>query len=218
MSVPADQFEGPDELLKLKVPGDWIVRKGATDAEKLQALEIILQQELGKQISFQKREVTRPVIVAKGTYKFTSPQGTYDDRHVHFYSDKLDPDEGSGGGTADTVAELIAVLGQRTGLQVIDETKNSSEKINQPYGHHSSSRIFGVTGEGKQTDKLNLMLKNLEKQINLTFTVEERTVSKWFVVDHSDGKPAVNKSVSGPYGDSAGGFGGGAGGMGGDSK
>ncbi len=194
LSIPADRFEGPDELLKLLVPGDWIVKKNISDAEKLKALEIILQEELDKKIGFQKRKVHRLVIVARGNYQFTPPSGTYSDEWVHFYSDKLDPDEGSGGGTADTVAKLIAVLGRRTGMQVIDETKNSSKEINQPYGHHGSSRLRNVKDQVEKSAKLDLMLKNLHEQTNLTFTVEQRLVSKWFVVDHTDGNSTGRKS------------------------
>lgn len=183
LNIPADQFEGPAELLNLTLPGDWIVRNGSTDAEKLKALEGILKKEIGKDIRFESRNVQRDVIVAKGTFKFTPPSGTYDDKQIHFYADKLDPDEGSGGGTADTVAALIAVLGQRTGLQVIDETTNSSEQIRQLYGHHRSSGLRSAADQAEKKAKLNLMLKNMEKQTNLTFIVEERPVSKWFVVE-----------------------------------
>lgn len=178
LSIPPDRFEGPDWLLNMPVPGDWIVRKDASDAARLHALESILQEEFGRNITFEKRRV----IIAKGTYRFTPPSGTYNDRYVHFYSDALDANEGSGGGTADTVAELIAVLGKRTGISVVDETTNGSQVIHQPYGHHRSSRLRNIDDE-TQRDLLNQMLRNLEKQTNLTFTVEERPVEKWFVTE-----------------------------------
>ena len=201
LSIPDDQFEGPKELLKFPVGGDWIVRKNVSDAEKLRALEKILLEELGEKIIFQKRKVVREVIVAKGEFKFSRPSGTYDDRRMHFYSDKLDP-RVTGVGKADTVAELINVLGQRTGLQVIDETRNSSEKIDLPYGHHRSSRLSFVNTQAKNSTKLKMMLKNLEKQTNLRFTIKERTVSKWIVT--GDGYEN-STAVIGSYGDASGG-------------
>jgi beta-lactamase regulating signal transducer with metallopeptidase domain len=183
LSIGRDKYEGPEELLQIEVPGDWIVRKDSTVQQRLRALERILKDEIGRDIRFIKRQVKREVIVATGNFEFNSPRGTYDDRKFHFYSDKLDPDESAGGGTADSVSKLLEVLARLTGIQVIDNTQSAKE-IKLPYRHHGSSYLRNLKSNTEVKEKLALLLKNIELQANLKFNIQLRTVQKWFVVEN----------------------------------
>jgi hypothetical protein len=176
------QYEGPEELLKVELPGDWIVRVDTTIEERMDALEQLLAEEVGKNIKFEKRIVNRNVIVASGTYEFHQSSGTYNNKSLHLYSDRLDPDEGAGGGTAHTVADLITALGDQVGIPVINET-NANKEINIPYGHHRSSYLRRVKDKAEKMKKLDILLANLTKQTELQFRIERQPVEIWFVTE-----------------------------------
>ena len=175
-----DQCEGADQLLKFQIPGDWIVRWPSSEEDRLKALEEILKNEMRKDIHFVKRTVDCEVIVATGTFEFRPLSGTYNSKWVHFFSDTLDPDESSGGGTADSVPDLLNVLGNLTGMQVIYEALPSEQK-NLAYGHHNSAYIRRIDDPAEKIRKLELLLANLSEQINLSFRIKTRPVEKWFV-------------------------------------
>jgi hypothetical protein len=174
------QFEGPDDLLSLPLPGDWIVRKEASVKERLQALEQILSADEGRKIRFERRTADREVIVAKGLFDFHPPEGTYNDAWLHMFSDVLDERESSGGGHADSVSKILQVLGDRVGMPVIDRTEPVGT-INLQYGHHRSSRLREIQDATEKSQKLHLLLTHLTQQTDLRFTIERQPVEVWFV-------------------------------------
>ena len=176
------EYDGPEELLSLKLPGDWIVRDEASQEVKLKALEQLLADELGRNIRFVKRTVEREVIVATGKFKFHPPSGTYESNSVHLFSDQVDPDERAGGGTADSVSDFLQRMGSRVKMSVIDKTK-SSEQVRIPYRHHRSSRLRDVKDEVEKAKKLKTLLANLTDQTDLQFKVERQPVEIWFVTE-----------------------------------
>jgi len=99
IGMSAFEYNIPDNLLAIKIPGDWIVKKGSSKEQQLRAFETIVQDHTERQIRFEKRPIERDVIVARGKFRFKPLTGTYDDSWIHVYSDKLDPDERGGGGT-----------------------------------------------------------------------------------------------------------------------
>jgi WD40 repeat protein len=44
------EFQGPDELLRSKIPGDWVYRAGTSQADLLAAFGTILQRDLGLRV------------------------------------------------------------------------------------------------------------------------------------------------------------------------
>ncbi|MHB9071322.1 MAG: hypothetical protein ACYC54_13270 [Sedimentisphaerales bacterium] len=182
LSIGADKLDVPEELMRIEVPGDWIVRKNSTVEQKLKALEKILSEEIGKDIRFEKRKVVRDAVVAVGKFKFHPPSETYEHESVHLYSDKLDADESSGGGTADSVSDFLNKLANIINMPVIDETRNSKE-IEIPYRHHSSSYLRREKYDAEKKRKLDMLLANIKKQTELQFRIEKRPVEIWFVTD-----------------------------------
>ncbi len=179
------EYEGPEELLSLKLPGDWIVRTDTTIEERMRALQQLLAEELKRQINFEKRTVERNVIVASGSFKFHPLSGTYNDSWLHLYSDRLDPDERSGGGTADSVAELLTEIGDNVEMPVIDETE-THEEIRIPHGNHNSCSLGRIKNENEKRRKLEMLLANITKQTELQFKVENRPAEIWFVTEDKD--------------------------------
>ena len=105
------EYEIPEELTEVNIPGDWVLRKGSVKEDRLAAFERIVQTQTGRPIRFQACPVRREVIVARGTFHFHPLSGTYDDSWIHVYADELDPDERSGGGDG-TLAKFVRYLGR----------------------------------------------------------------------------------------------------------
>jgi hypothetical protein len=186
LGVKANQFDGPEELLQIEVPGDWLIRMPSTIEERLGALERILSDEIGRDIRFEKRKVELEVVIASGDFKFHPPSGTYDRDGVHLFTDELDPDERAGGGTADSVNGFLGRLGGLIDMTVIDETSTPSEEIKIPYRHHHSSYLRKVKDKADKKRKLSILLANLSKQTELRFRIEKRPVDIWFVTESEE--------------------------------
>ncbi|MHC4619501.1 MAG: DUF3738 domain-containing protein [Planctomycetota bacterium] len=162
--------------------------------ELLKALEKILKDEIGRKIRFVKRRVEREVIAATGRYRFRALDGKGDVTRVYMYSDKFEPDAGGGGGTAHSVSEFLAALGNRVGIPVIDQTKSSGQ-ITIVYDHHRSAYLDKIKDKSEKDRKLEMLLKNLREQTGLKFKRERRMVDKWFVTEA--GREAGQRATSG---------------------
>jgi beta-lactamase regulating signal transducer with metallopeptidase domain/Leucine-rich repeat (LRR) protein len=178
LGLESFECEGPEEMLSLQLPGDWIVRPGAPMREKLSALEQIVANDLGLSVRFEERSVQRDVIVADGKYEFHPEPNAYNDTSVHIFADKLDPDEGAGGGTG-TVTKFLRWVGNRVGIPIINETEMPDE-FELSWGNHRSSRLRRLL-EPERSKKLDMVVANLARQTSLTFTKERREVDVWFV-------------------------------------
>ena len=175
------EYDGPDELLSLKLPGDWIVRDEAPQEEKLKALEQLLTDELVRFIRFEKRIVEQEIIVATGRYKFHPVPEAQQQNTVHLYVDELSM---SGGGTAHSVAELLQKIGNRANIYVVDRTEPSEENNIPYYLHRSSRELRQMKSSPEKTGKLKTFLANLTKQTELQFEVALQPVEKWFISEN----------------------------------
>ncbi len=172
-------FDGPPELLNMPVPGDWVLREGASKVDALKALEKILTDELKKPIHFTPREVEREVIVAKGRYQHHALGELPGERAVHLTTEVLLSDEGGGGGSG-SLKEMLDWLGDRVGRIVIDETSSPNERI-EWHDHlgRQTDQLAADTAPGREL--LKRLLANVSKQTSLTFQPERRKVSVWMV-------------------------------------
>jgi beta-lactamase regulating signal transducer with metallopeptidase domain/thiol-disulfide isomerase/thioredoxin len=180
------EYDGAKELLTLELPGDWIIRDEASQETKLRALEALVERELGRKIEFQKRRVINEVIVATGKFTFHPPVGTYESTSVHLYVGESDPDEGAGGGTADSLDKFLQMLGDRVNLPVINQTQ-SDGKIRIPYRHHRSSRLDKIADDQERFKRLQELLDKLTAQTELQFEIRTQPVEVWFVTERNDG-------------------------------
>jgi len=188
--VERDRFEGPEELMRIEVPGDWIVREGVSVGEKLKALEKILADELGRSIRFVKRTVERQAIVATGRFKFRPLPTAKDSKWIHVFVGDFDPDAGGSGGTASSVADFLGAFGDDLDIAMIDQTESSGQ-IQIPYRNHLnrlSSSLGRMADQTEKTEKLAIVLDNVSLQTNLQFKVTRRPVEVWHVSEADDAK------------------------------
>jgi RNA polymerase sigma-70 factor (ECF subfamily) len=170
------EFEGPDDLLKVGVAGDWIVRKGASQEDLLKVLGETLKKDTGRDIRFVKREVEREAIVVRGKYEFHPvPGNTVDRDSVHIYVATVDPTAVAGGGSG-TVGEFLRYIGSMMRHPAIDGTQSGDLRMN--YRNDEDGSLDGSPGDPAKVRKI---LDNLTKQTSLTFTLEKRPVGVWFV-------------------------------------
>jgi len=190
LSMNQNSYEGPEELLDIEVPGDWIVRKDASEEQKLKALEEILAKEIDRKIRFEKRTVERKAIIATGSFKYHRLPVAQDDRYILMFSGDFVNEDGGGGGTADSVhkfLEAMEAIGNRVNTPVIDRTE-SSEQIRIPYRHYRSAYLSRIEDPTEKEKKMIQLLDNISRQTNLQFRVEMQPVEKWFVTEENQEK------------------------------
>ncbi len=178
------EYEIPAELADVNIPGDWIVRKNSSWEERLAAFEAIVQDYTGRAIRLRPHQVQREVIVARGRFHFQPLSGTYNDSWIHVYADRLDPDERSGGGGG-SLEKFVRCLGEVAfDQQVIDETKSDPD-VEVHYGWHMSGYIRTITDENERAVKLQMALDNVSRQTGFSFSIEQREVIVWRVVEEN---------------------------------
>jgi hypothetical protein len=182
VELSAFDYEIARDLTDVNIPGDWVVRKGSSKEQRLAAFEKIVRESTGRAIVFRESRVERDVIVARGTFRFQPPAGTYNRAWIHVYADRLDPDTRGGGGSG-SLARFVRRLGEVTlNRQVIDETEGDRDG-EVHYGWHESGYIRKITDEKERAAKLQMVLDNVSRQTGLTFTIERRTVATWHIVE-----------------------------------
>ena len=107
------EFDSPDELLKLNLPGDWTIREDANRETLIAALEPIIFKATGRNIHFEKRTVERDVIVTHGLAK-----GIVDfNAKVQIYAEKS---KVRGGGTGfGSLQKLLGTVGEQLNVYIV---------------------------------------------------------------------------------------------------
>jgi beta-lactamase regulating signal transducer with metallopeptidase domain/thiol-disulfide isomerase/thioredoxin len=170
-------FDCPRRLAKLKISGDWVVRKSASLADCLKSLEPILANDFGKLIRFELGRVDRETIVVTGRYKFQPLPGALD-QGINWTASDTDL-ASSGGGGSGRLADLAKTLSSYYDRPFIDET---AEKPSAPLSWWQRESVYATNG-AKSPKKLDAVLALLARQTGLTFKRERRPVDVWHVRD-----------------------------------
>ena len=181
------EYNGPEKIRMLKLGGDWIERKNAPVEDKLIALEQILQDELGRTITFEKRTVSRESIIVRGQYKHVPIAGTKHPKRIYVYPDSWKhlsgPEPVNGGGTGN-LARLIEKVGSRFDRPVVFETEDLSDIR---VSHNYSTSYSFATANAKTSEEmqkiLDSVLANLSKQTSLKFEYDQRDQDVWFITE-----------------------------------
>jgi hypothetical protein len=191
MSIGLQRYErdGPDELLRLKLGGDWIARDKVPIEVRLLALERILQNELGRIIRFEKRKVNRDVIIVRGQYKRVPLEGVKHPNKIYVYPDSWEdfsgPEPWDGGGTRSLV-KLIEMVGSHFNRPIVFETENLPDTKVSYFTSlsYSLATANAKTGEEMQ-EILDSVLQNLSKQTSLQFEYGQGEEDMWFITEQA---------------------------------
>jgi len=187
------EIDGPEELLRLKLGGDWITRKDVPTDDTLHALERILGNGLSRKIQFEKQEVDRDVIIVRGQYKRVPLEGVKHPDKIYVYPDSAwgpfsGPEPFGGGGTG-SVVKLIEMVGSHFNRPIVFETENLSD-ITVSY-FTSQSYSLAIANAKAREDKqeiLDSVLQNLSRQTSLQFEYGQRDQDVWFITEQSKTK------------------------------
>ncbi len=173
------QYSGPENLLELRLTGDWIVRRDASVAECLRALEHTVNEETGLNITFKKRRVEAQIARATGIFHYHPLPGAWGENDIQLFADRsIDErgtrtDRGSG-----TLAQLLRHITNRTGKRFVDDTLSSDMDVS--WSDYTSSKLNPLSAV-RQMYRYDLaqLLEHVAQQTGLAFAMERRTIDEW---------------------------------------
>ena len=183
IGMKTQQIDGSEELLEMRIPGDWVVRSGASKDQLLAQLTAILRNELSLPVTIKFRDVERPVYVAHGEYHFTPlPNWTskFKDPNtdaIEIFGKELVPDSGAGGGRG-SFSEFLDWVGQWIGTPIVSEVKNPPSR-EVSWWQHARSPCTEIMHNEDHDSKL--VLEHVAAQTGMTFSQEERPIKILFV-------------------------------------
>jgi hypothetical protein len=178
-----------DQLGRVVMHGDWIVRDGVPREQVVAAVESIIRKQLSRDIHIARTRAEREVVVARGACK-PRPGGKDGRVHIKGVPIRKQVDDETGGGSGD-FADFLRTLGTCAGLKVVDETTNRPKQV--AYAIHLSA------AEARDdSTRRDLVLGAVAEQTGMDLKVERREIDVWQVWE-GDMRPTVPK-LSDPTG------------------
>jgi hypothetical protein len=171
LSVADYELEGDAAARQVPVDGDWIIRKSATQEQRMKAVADVLRERLKIPVDAVKKTEEREVLVVRGKFSHTKLQGTRSDDSVHFYSDKLDPEEAGGG--SGNLGRLLERFESLVRCRVINEAEPHTGRI--VWTDHPSA------SNGSNPERVDQLMKNFQEQTGLELKFEVRPVKLWVI-------------------------------------
>lgn len=179
------EYEGPLDLLRLDLPGDWIVRADASLEARFLALEKIIAAELGRKIQFEKRPLERSVIVARGRFRLRSPARTPEDSTVHLYATGGQPDPGGSRWPAKSTDNLLSMLGHRTKMPIVNRTEHEESTDIVFFHEHPSIWLRELKDAQKKQLRLQQFFDHLAAQTQLRLEIRREPLPTWCITEQS---------------------------------
>jgi hypothetical protein len=171
MDLHEYEIEGNRELLETGIPGDRVYREGVSPEKKAHTLQGILRKTLDPKIAVEFRLVERNVIVVRGKYRYT-PIGKRTNNHIEIYAKEIVKDGGAGGGGG-KFPEFLKWVGSWIEMPVVSEVTTPPEET---LGWSYNGRNPATASERREDHDEALVLKHLEEQTGLTYTLESRDI------------------------------------------
>ena len=108
---------------------------------------------------------------------------------VYLYTDPNDDRSSGGGGSINSLAQLIRIIGDRIEMPIVDKTTAHENRV-LSYSTLRSSYLRRVTNPIEKRERIKILLHNVSTQTGLTFEFKRQKVDIWFIVDkqrHSEG-------------------------------
>ena len=91
----------------------------------------------------------------------------------------------SGGGPAESVAELLAAIGNRANIPVVDNTESSILTNIGYYLHRSSRPLRRMESSPPKTELLKTFFANITQQTELHFELAVRPIEVWVISEEN---------------------------------
>jgi len=128
------QYSGSEDLLELRLAGDWVVRRDASKEQRVQALERIVAEETGLDIAFEKRRVHAPVVRATGIFQYQPLPGALYRNDVQLFAERSVEGRGARTGRGSgTLAQLLRHITNRIARR--DARARACEQAGLQFGH-----------------------------------------------------------------------------------
>ena len=166
LGVRRDAVRFEDEVEDLRIGADIVTRDGASRDDLLAELSQVLKERFDLDLRFQSVSEASRTLVLRGSIGAVPPDDEEDGRRVlHVFTDRKNDDRsGSGGGPFSDTEALVMLLSVGLGIPVVDETTGT---VAEPF----HVRIHRTAHD---TERLDLLIRNMESQTNLDIVVEER--------------------------------------------
>ncbi len=175
------EYSGAEEVLNLRLRGDWVARQDAPIEECVRILERLVLEETGQRITFKKQRVDTPVVRATGIFQYNALPGASRENHIHLFvavpGNNVSIYEGSGSGS---LSQLLGHVENRTGRRFLDDTLSSDAEVSWSGDDSSRVRAHRRFRE-KYNYYLDKLLDNLARQTGLKLTKERRVIDEWHV-------------------------------------
>lgn len=168
------QIENCDSIPNIPLVGDWIIRKGALLEQQLVDLSRCIKESVGSAITFEKKQVTKEVLVANSVHDFKAQ--SVKRYTVSVYLNEISTKESNGGGTG-RISEFLHSLSRFLDIPIINEIEESSDPvISWVYYIDNNTTLYSLR------DRITrLILDNISGQLPIEFTGEIREIDIWSV-------------------------------------
>ena len=179
-------IECDDQLLKMRLPGDWVVDSSASDVQVAKALERILREDFKTLVRMEYRELERDVWVASG--KFKRKQLDRDEPirdSIHVFGIDFSP---TGAGGSGSVKEYLNWLGRWLDEAIVSDATDFPQESVRWTLHEKPRNLTPVERQAH----IEEVLKNATKQTSMTFKKQRRPVRMLVIENIADlRKPAT---------------------------
>lgn len=178
-------FRVAPELLERMLLGDWSLEWSAPVASRVAGLVDIVRDATGLDVRLARREQEQIVVTVSGEMVFTplpeSPRprlGMSPAETLYVYLDTFGKLHDSGMGSSTDF--ILQHLSNATGVQFEDDTSQQARKRPRGFVIYESAHMTpeeAATPEGEK--KLDAILENLSRQLNLLFVKQRRVRPVW---------------------------------------
>ncbi len=178
------EIEGDEELLKMPIGGDWILRDGVPDEQLVVAMGEILREQLKMPVKISVQELDREVLLAEGDFRF-APIGH--SKGIEIYAQAI-VKEGNGGGSGDLDGFL------RTVSRFIHQRVISN--VQHPPENKLHWRNNLPVSAAMAREDIDAILKHVTEQTGLTFSPGVRRVRVLMVERQQPIKPLADQGAT----------------------
>ena len=159
----AVRFE--DGAENVRIDADIVTREGASREAILGELSRVLEERLDLDLGFRDVSEASRTLVLRGSIGAVPTDDERDGQRVlHVFTDRRDPGTGQGGGPFPDARVLVDLLADTLGIPFVDQTTGKPEHPFHVRIHPSADR----------TQRLDLLIRNLESQTDLDIDIVER--------------------------------------------